>query len=463
MELKELLLRLDVLEKKVLRLDALEKTVTSLLAENTHLKERLLKYEHPKTSTNSSLPPSKDENRAKPNQSLRKASGKNVGGQLGREGKTLMMSTTPDHIIKLVPTFCKNCRSSLVHSFETKEQSRQIIDIPPITAIYTQYVTYSKVCNCGCKNVADFPQGINAPVSYGENITALVAYFHTRQFLPFARMKEMFSDTFGVSLSEGGIHYLLEKFAQKTVPIYEIIKERVAQSEVIGTDETGININGNKHWFWTWQTPKATFITHSDNRGSATIDSTFPKGFGNSTLVHDGWKAQLKTVALHHQTCIPHLQRHLNYLEQLYPDNKWVEQFKKNLYYAVLVKEKYIFESNKYAEQRTVVSKQLDELLNNPPDKTQKELNTFYKRMCKEKMHLFTFLNIKEVPSDNNASERAIRNIKVKQKISGQFKIAKAAQNFAMIRSVIDTAIKNGQNVLNALRIIAKNEFIFQH
>jgi hypothetical protein len=32
-----------------------------------------------------------------------------------------------------------------------------------------------------------------------------------------------------------------------------------------------------------------------------------------------------------------------------------------------------------------------------------------------------------------------------------------------MIRSVIDTAIKNGQNVLNALRIIAKNEFIFQH
>ncbi len=45
-------------------------------------------------------------------------------------------------------------------------------------------------------------------------------------------------------------------------------------------------------------------------------------------------------------------------------------------------------------------------------------------------------------PPDNNASERAIRNSKVKQKISGQYKIEKVAQNFAKIRSVIDTTIK---------------------
>lgn len=60
------------------------------------------------------------------------------------------------------------------------------------------------------------------------------------------------------------------------------------------------------------------------------------------------------------------------------------------------------------------------------------------------------------VKSDNNASERAIQNIKVKQKISGQFKIEKVAQNFAKIRSVIDTTIKNGMNVMQSLSIIAK-------
>ena len=98
----------------------------------------------------------------------------------------------------------------------------------------------------------------------------------------------------------------------------------------------------------------------------------------------------------------------------------------------------------------------LKNVLEQPRDKTHKELHTFYKRISKERQHLFTFLFLKEVPPDNNASERAIRNIKVKQKISGQFKTSKAAQNFAVIRSVIDTTIKNSCNVLQALIAIAK-------
>ena len=56
---------------------------------------------------------------------------------------------------------------------------------------------------------------------------------------------------------------------------------------------------------------------------------------------------------------------------------------------------------------------------------------------------------------DNNGSERAIRNIKVKQKISGQFKSLQNANIFAVLRSVIDTTIKNGNNVLNTLKLIA--------
>ena len=56
---------------------------------------------------------------------------------------------------------------------------------------------------------------------------------------------------------------------------------------------------------------------------------------------------------------------------------------------------------------------------------------------------------------DNKGCERAIRNIKVKQKISGQFKTLESANVFAVLRSVIDTAIKNGYEVLNALHSIA--------
>jgi hypothetical protein len=65
-----------------------------------------------------------------------------------------------------------------------------------------------------------------------------------------------------------------------------------------------------------------------------------------------------------------------------------------------------------------------------------------------------TFLYYPEVPPDNNGSERAIRNIKVKQKVSGYFKSYTGAEIFAINRSIIDTIIKSGNNVLEGLNLI---------
>ncbi|MEO6869744.1 MAG: hypothetical protein ABI168_08870 [Ginsengibacter sp.] len=44
----------------------------------------------------------------------------------------------------------------------------------------------------------------------------------------------------------------------------------------------------------------------------------------------------------------------------------------------------------------------------------------------------------------------------VKLKISGQFKSDEGADAFVILRSVSDTTFKSGQNVLNALSLIAK-------
>ena len=104
---------------------------------------------------------------------------------------------------------------------------------------------------------------------------------------------------------------------------------------------------------------------------------------------------------------------------------------------------------------RSLLEKELDNLLSENLDPKHKELIAFQKRITKYRDYVFTFLYHPNVPSDNNGSERAIRNVKVKQKISGQFKIFSAAENFAILRSIIDTAIKNNQNVLQALNVIA--------
>lgn len=93
------------IELIIQRLNALEEKVASLEKENAFLRERLAKYENPKNSRNSSIPPSKDENRPKRNQSLRSKTGRKPGGQLGHKGNTLKMVETPDLIEKHIPSY----------------------------------------------------------------------------------------------------------------------------------------------------------------------------------------------------------------------------------------------------------------------------------------------------------------------------------------------------------------------
>jgi len=54
--------------------------------------------------------------------------------------------------------------------------------------------------------------------------------------------------------------------------------------------------------------------------------------------------------------------------------------------------------------------------------------------LIKNRNAIFTFLHHPKVPPDNNGSERAIRNAKVKMKVSNQFKSLDGAQCFAILR-----------------------------
>ena len=108
--------------------------------------------------------------------------------------------------------------------------------------------------------------------------------------------------------------------------------------------------------------------------------------------------------------------------------------------------------------RRIQIEIRMDKLLNYSLPKNNKELISFQKRLVKYREYLFTFLYFPEVPADNNASERAIRNIKVKQKVSGQFKSPKGAHSFAVLRSFTDTVIKNNQNVVRSLNFIANSD-----
>ena len=150
--IESLLIYIKQLEARVACVEQLEARITVLEKENAELRAKLDKYEHPKNSRNSSIPPSKDENRPKKNNSLREKSDKKSGGQLGHEGKTLMMTNTPDKIIVHIPDECECCGKNLEKINGELGESRQQVDLPPIYPVTTEHQSFRKVCSCGHEN-----------------------------------------------------------------------------------------------------------------------------------------------------------------------------------------------------------------------------------------------------------------------------------------------------------------------
>ena len=442
--------------KRIIMMQAQELAKIPILIARIEVLEReLARYKTKKDSNNSSLPPSKDDNRPLRTRSLREKCSRKAGGQPGHDGSTLKMTDNPDEIIEHRACFCPECGKDVSgEPFEFFEK-RQVIDIPVIKQIVTEHRVYRCTCTCGKVVESDFPVDVNRPVKYGKGIESLVGYLSVRQYLPFKRLREMLNDIFAVQISEGGLHCLLKRLASKGVDAYEMIRQNVLNSPVIGTDETGVKVNGKRHWFWTWQNDRATYIAASDNRGTTTINENMSGISKEAVLVHDCWKAHFQTPVGSHQLCTAHLERETKYLEERYKVD-WPVRFRSMLKKAHELKKQLTPPLYYYPNQlRTDLENELEYLLREPLDPKHKEMISFQKRIIKYRDHVFTFLYHPDVPADNNGSERAIRNVKVKQKISGQFKILSAAENFAILRSIIDTAIKNNQNVVGALSAIA--------
>lgn len=396
------------------------------------------------------MPPSGDFRRK--TRSLRRASGLKPGGQPGHKGTTLEMTNNPDHIEPLVPSFCGICAKRLDASRAELIERRQVVDIPPIKAETTEYRSFGIVCDCGHLQVASFPQGVDNHIQYGPNIAALTVYHNVYQYMPFKRLQDFFTHICHLPLSMGTLENIVMRMAGKARPMWDGFRQSLEQSKAVGGDETGAKVNGQKQWIWVWQNAFITFIAISASRGSALIDALFPNGFPLATLSSDRWKAQTKTIAKNHQLCLAHLLRELEYLIQA-EKTPWANQFKELLLKAIKLKQiQSTYDKNH--PQTLELENQLDSLLAQtiPPPNTKKTIS-LKKSMIKYRQFIFPFLYDPLVPYDNNASERGIRNIKVKLKVSGQFKTGQ--EHYCILRSIIDTTIKNGQSVFDAVAAIA--------
>lgn len=418
------------------------------------LQEEIRLLKNGKHSGTSNTPPSHQIGR--PNtQNFRVKTDRKSGGQPGHEGNTLKIKEFADETIDHIPQYCPDCGFTLGQTGATFKKSRQEVIIPPVQALYIEHRSYSKICaHCGKECIGIMPGHLKGPIQYGASVEVLISYLSVYQHIPYNRIVTLLKDLFSLPISQGTVDNILKRTAQKALPLYNTIRERVQQSHIVGSDETGSRFAGKKGWFHVWQTTGLTFIVASMNRGYETIKEHFASGFPLTVYVSDCWAAQLKVKALAHQLCIAHLLRELRNFEDAL-SCQWSMAMKQLLQDAIALKKQ--MQPHDYLEpasEVTILEQRLSVLLQTDHRASHKKVKAFVRRLNKNRDSIFTFLHHPKVPPDNNGSERAVRNVKVKTKISGLFRTEQGAKHFAIIRSVIDTTIKNTNNVFDALSLL---------
>ena len=234
---------------------------------------------------------------------------------------------------------------------------------------------------------------------------------------------------------------------EKSKPAIELIERLIRNSAVVGFDESGCYVNGKLNWSSIVQTTFLTLLFRGAGRGSKVLEERFGDSLKNMVAVTDRHSAYFAINFLNNQICLAHLLRNLEYLNDIDKEQTWAKEVQ------ALLREAIHLRNEKPAE---IIPKEswltrLDDLLKQNLDTLRKEFNELKRGMIKCRDYIFNFLENPAIPSDNNGSERGIRKLKVKQKISGCFRSETGADAFHALHSIADTAWKNAQSPLGAL------------
>lgn len=422
--------------------------------EITELKDRLSKYENPeKDSSNSNTPPSKErieDEIVRRTKTLRKSSGKKPGGQVGHKGHKLSCIDTPDEIVDDIPNYCTNCSESLADAERILDYVTQVVSIPDIKPVIKEIRHYVMICkNCG-ERIRTTPRRRSNDVVYDASVKSLVVYLSVVQFLPYGRIASFLHDVLGLSPSEGSLVNWVNEAKRNAQPIVDKIKEYIMSSNIVGFDESGCYCNKRLDWAWIAQTVYYTLLFRANSRSSKVLTEQFGDSLERMTAVTDRHSAYFALHFLNHQVCLAHLLRELQYLSELDTNQKWSEQI------ANLFREA-IHERN--TNPTAIINKtswldKLDSLLKLNVSNLGKKFNTLKNGLIKCRDYIFNFLEDPMIPSDNNASERGIRKLKIKLKNSCTFRSDFGADAFLELHSVVETAKKHNQTPFNAIQAL---------
>jgi transposase len=424
-----------------------------LRAENAQLQARVAESEAknkrpPKTPKNSSVPPSAGR-KGKGKSTSAPRSKRKRGPKVGHPG-TSRQRVAPDVVIECQVESCSECGANLTDAEQRLLGCSQVVEIPPVQPVVVEAERYGCTCpECGTWQAADYPPGMEPERVFGRRIEAMVTYLHEVHHLSYARLQVVMQMLFGLLISVGALVNLVQRAAQRLEPAAEAIRDEIRHSQVVGSDETGARVDGQNHWQWVFVNDTATYHVIASSRGSQVIHDVMGDAVP-LVWVRDLWSAQRKAPGRFHQICHAHQLRDLQYAIDA-ERSAWAYHMQRLLLRSQrLVKRREPLPATVYQRAVTQLEADCDALLRGPI--ATPEAQKLQRRYQKHRNSLFVFLYCLGVPYHNNASERALRNSVIHRKVSGGFRSETGACAHAIVASVVDTARKRGQDILDVLQ-----------
>jgi len=158
---------------------------------------------------------------------------------------------------------------------------------------------------CGKVTTGKHPDGVSAPVRYGERIAACVVYLATFQFVPEDRLATLMLDLVGVTLSRATIGQMTRRAGQRLLGFATAVHQLILSAPVKHLDETGFRIPGSSpgtrrlRWLHIAATAALTFYRIGSSRGDMLSGVS-------GVVVHDHWKSYDTIPEVEHALCNAH-------------------------------------------------------------------------------------------------------------------------------------------------------------
>jgi transposase len=273
------------------------------------------------------------------------------------------------------------------------------------------------------------------------------------------------ADLFGVRLVAATIARMNRSYAERFQGFADAVCALVKAAPVKHLDETGFRVGGTTRWLHIACTLWLVFYRVSPQRGSLSQGVT-------GIVVHDHWKPYYTLEGVLHALCNAHHLRELQALVEIEKED-WARRMQRLLRRAGhathlardrdaplkpalvdLIRQRYdviLAEGLAFHEAQPPLaaspSNSVPRRRGRPPRRIGHNLLL---RLKTRKDDALRFLIDPAVPFTNNAAEQAGRMMKLRQKISGGFRSEHGARDFAVIRSFIATAKKQGWNLIHA-------------